>query len=38
MLAHGTSTFGLALVLRLLLLNTTIAVIIGAKVYPRVVT
>ena len=37
MLAHGTSTFGLALDLSFLLLATVIAVIIGAKVYPRVV-
>jgi ABC-2 type transport system permease protein len=37
MLAHGTSTFGLALDLSFLLAATVIAVIIGAKVYPRVV-
>ncbi len=38
MLAHGTSAFGLPLDLGCLLLSTTIAVIIGAKLYPRVVT
>ena len=38
MLAHGTSSFGLALDLSFLLLATVIAVIVGAKVYPRVVT
>lgn len=37
MLAHGTSTFGAALDLTFLLLSTAIAVVIGAKVYPRVV-
>lgn len=37
MLAHGTSTFGVALDLTFLLLSTAIAVVIGAKVYPRVV-
>ena len=38
MLAHGTSSFGLALDLGFLLVATVIAVIVGAKVYPRVVT
>ena len=38
MLAHGTSTFGLALDLSCLLASTVVAVIIGAKLYPRVVT
>jgi len=38
MLAHGTSTFGLALYLSCLLASTVVAVIIGAKLYPRVVT
>jgi len=37
MLAHGTSTFGLALDFSFLLIATVIAVVIGAKVYPRVV-
>lgn len=37
MLAHGTSTFGLALDLSFLLAATVIAVMIGAKLYPRVV-
>ena len=37
MLSRGTSTFGLTLDLSCLLLSTTIAVVIGAKVYPRVV-
>jgi ABC-2 type transport system permease protein len=37
MLAHGTSSFGLALDLSFLLVATVIAVIIGAKLYPRVV-
>jgi len=38
MLARGTSSFGLTLDLSALLFTTVIAVIIGAKVYPRVVT
>jgi ABC-2 type transport system permease protein len=38
MLARGTSSFGLTLDLSFLLLATVIAVVIGAKVYPRVVT
>jgi ABC-2 type transport system permease protein len=38
MLEHGTSSFGLALDLGFLLVATVIAVIVGAKVYPRVVT
>jgi hypothetical protein len=37
MLAHGASTFGLALDFSFLLIATVIAVVIGAKVYPRVV-
>jgi ABC-2 type transport system permease protein len=37
MLAHGTSTFGVVLDLSFLLVATVIAVIIGAKLYPRVV-
>jgi ABC-2 type transport system permease protein len=37
MLARGASTFGLTLDLSFLLLSTMIAVIIGVKVYPRVV-
>jgi ABC-2 type transport system permease protein len=38
MLARGTSSFGLTLDFSFLLLATVIAVVIGAKVYPRVVT
>lgn len=38
MLAHGSSSFGLALDLSCLLASTVVAVIIGAKLYPRVVT
>lgn len=38
MLAHGTSSFGLALDFGFLLIATVIAVVIGAWVYPRVVT
>jgi ABC-2 type transport system permease protein len=38
MLAQGTSTFGLTLDLSCLLASTVVAVIIGAKLYPRVVT
>jgi ABC-2 type transport system permease protein len=38
MLAHGTSSLGLGLDFSVLLLATVIAVIIGARVYPRVVT
>ena len=38
MLARGTSSFGLTLDLSVLLVATVIAVIIGAKLYPRVVT
>jgi len=37
MLAHGTSTFGLPMDFGILLAATAIAVVIGAKVYPRVV-
>lgn len=37
MLAHETSSFGLALDLSFLLVATGNAVIIGAKLYPRVV-
>jgi ABC-2 type transport system permease protein len=37
MLAHGTSTFGVVFDLGFLLTATVVAVIIGAKVYPRVV-
>lgn len=37
MLAQGTSNFGLALDLSFLLAATVVAVIIGAKLYPRVV-
>ncbi len=38
MLAHGTSSFGIATDLSCLLVVTIIAVAVGAKVYPRVVT
>jgi ABC-2 type transport system permease protein len=38
MLAHGTSNFGIATDLSCLLVGTIIAVVVGAKVYPRVVT
>ncbi len=38
MLAHGTSNFGLALDFSVLLATTVVAVIVGARLYPRVVT
>jgi ABC-2 type transport system permease protein len=38
MLAHGTSNFGLALDFCFLLVATVLAVIVGARLYPRVVT
>jgi ABC-2 type transport system permease protein len=38
MLAHGASSFGIATDLSCLLAGTVIAVMVGAKVYPRVVT
>jgi ABC-2 type transport system permease protein len=38
MLSHGTSSFGLGVDFAVLLLATVTAVIIGARVYPRVVT
>jgi ABC-2 type transport system permease protein len=38
MLAHGTSNFGLALDFSFLLVATVLAVIVGARLYPRVVT
>jgi hypothetical protein len=38
MLANGTSSLGLELDFAVLLLTTALAVIIGAKVYPRVAT
>lgn len=38
MLSHGTSSFGLGLDFAVLLLATVTAVIIGARVYPRVAT
>ena len=38
MLARGTSSFGLALDFSVLLATTVIAVIVGARLYPRVVT
>jgi ABC-2 type transport system permease protein len=38
MLAHGTSGFGLVLDFSVLLTATVIAVFVGARVYPRVVT
>ena len=38
MLAHGTSSFGLALDFSVLLATTVIAVMVGARLYPRVVT
>jgi len=38
MLAHGTSSFGLLLDFSVLLTATMIAVFVGARVYPRVVT
>jgi ABC-2 type transport system permease protein len=37
MLAHGTSSFGLAMDFGVLLTATVIAVIVGARLYPRVV-
>jgi ABC-2 type transport system permease protein len=37
MLAHGTSSFGLVVDFSFLLVATVIAVIVGARVYPRVV-
>jgi ABC-2 type transport system permease protein len=38
MLAHGTSSFGLGMDFSVLVSATVVAVIVGAKVYPRVVT
>jgi ABC-2 type transport system permease protein len=38
MLAHGASSFGLALDFSVLLVTTVIAVVVGARLYPRVVT
>ena len=38
MLAHGTSSLGLGLDFSILVVATVIAVVIGAKVYPRVAT
>lgn len=38
MLARGASSFGLALDFSVLLAATVIAVIVGARLYPRVVT
>lgn len=38
MLARGTSSFGLAMDFSVLLATTVIAVIVGARLYPRVVT
>jgi ABC-2 type transport system permease protein len=38
MLAHGTSNFGLGLDFGILLAATAVAVAIGARLYPRVVT
>jgi len=38
MLARGASSFGLALDFSVLLAMTIVAVIIGARLYPRVVT
>jgi ABC-2 type transport system permease protein len=38
MLAHGTSSFGLGLDFVVLLVSTAVAVTVGARLYPRVVT
>jgi ABC-2 type transport system permease protein len=38
MLAHGTTSFGLGLDFSVLLATTVIAVVVGARLYPRVVT
>jgi ABC-2 type transport system permease protein len=38
MLAHGTSNFGLVPDFCFLVIATVIAVIVGARLYPRVVT